>query len=158
MLMILLLLAIANPILAADAVNVKTPGKADNTWKAGFNSNGERIFNTATSERGSIIKSFGIRREDGKKITGPIACVVCHSPDGKGGKQIVNVGDGVMQDMDAKDIRWSVLKERYDSKTFKKAVRSGKYPDGSALKPDMPRYKISDKDLNDLIVFLKKLP
>ncbi len=158
LLMILLLLATSNPILAADAVKVKTPGKTDNTWKSGFSSNGERIYYTATSERGGVIKSHGIINDDGKEIAGPIACVSCHSPDGKGGKQVVNVGEGKMQAMDAKDVRWSVLKSNYNPKTFKKAVRSGKYPDGSPLKPDMPRYKISDKDLNDLIVFLKKLP
>ena len=79
-------------------------------WKSGFGSNGERIFYTATSDRGGVIKLHGIINDDGKEIAGPIACVSCHSPDGKGGKQVVNVGEGKMQVMDAKDIRWSVLK------------------------------------------------
>ena len=65
---------------------------------------------------------------------------------------------GMMQVMDAKDIRWSVLQPEFDAEKFRLAVVNGQDPDGTQLKPDMPRWNISDDDLADLIAFLKTLP
>jgi len=65
---------------------------------------------------------------------------------------------GMMQVMDSKDIRWSVLQPEFDAKKFRLAVVKGQDPDGTMLSPEMPRWKISDDDLNDLIAFLKTLP
>jgi hypothetical protein len=64
---------------------------------------------------------------------------------------------GMMQEMDAKDIRWSVLKGEFDAEKFRLAVVNGEDPDGSQLNSDMPRWNVSHNDLADLIVFLKIL-
>lgn len=153
------LLAFSSPLFSADASSATAKPTANGSgWKSGFASNGERIYYTATSERGTAITTSGIRGDDGKKITGPVACVSCHSPDGKGGKQQVSVGSGTMETLDARDIRWSVLKRDYSAESFKTAVTMGKNPYGVALSSEMPRYKISDKDLTDLMLFLEKLP
>jgi hypothetical protein len=60
--------------------------------------------------------------------------------------------------MDAKDIRWSVLQPEFDAEQFRLAVVNGQDPAGMQLSTDMPRWKISDDDLADLIAFLKTLP
>jgi hypothetical protein len=65
---------------------------------------------------------------------------------------------GMMQVMDAKDIRWAVLQDEFDAEKFRLVVVKGQDPDGTQLKPDMPRWNISDDDLVDLITFLKTLP
>jgi hypothetical protein len=65
---------------------------------------------------------------------------------------------GMTQVMDAKDIRWSVLKPEFDAEKFRLAVVKGQDPDGTQLKPEMPRWNISNEDLADLIAFLKTLP
>lgn len=65
---------------------------------------------------------------------------------------------GMMQVMDAKDIRWSVLEGEFDADKFRLAVVNGEDPDGTQLNSDMPRWNISDEDLADLIGFLKTLP
>ncbi len=65
---------------------------------------------------------------------------------------------GMMQVMVAKDIRWSVLGGEFDAEKFRLAVVEGQDPDGTQLNSDMPRWKMSDADLADLIVFLKTLP
>jgi hypothetical protein len=67
-------------------------------------------------------------------------------------------GPGMMQGMDAKDIRWSVLQDEFDAEKFRLAVVKGQDPDGTQLKQDMPRWNISNDDLDDLISFLKTLP
>ena len=65
---------------------------------------------------------------------------------------------GMMQVMDSKDIRRSVLQPEFDAEKFQLAVVKGQDPDGTQLKPDMPRWNISNDDLADLIAFLKTLP
>lgn len=131
-------------------------GSGGTAWGTGaFHSNGERIYFTSTSERGSAITYQGGPGSGGwMMMGGQLACVSCHGPGGKGGRH----GMGMMQTMVSKDIRWSVLQPEFDAEKFKLAVVKGQDPDGTQLKQDMPRWNISDDDLADLISFLKTLP
>ena len=65
---------------------------------------------------------------------------------------------GMMQVMDAPDIRWSALQDEFDAEKFRLAIVKGQDPDGTQLNTDMPRWNIGDDDLADLIVFLKTRP
>jgi cytochrome c oxidase subunit 2 len=125
-------------------------------WGTGvFHSNGERIYFTSMSERGTAITYAGGPASSGwMMMGGRLTCVSCHGPNGRGGKHNM----GMMQVMDSKDIRWSVLQREFDAEKFRLAVVKGQDPDGTQLKPDMPRWNISNDDLADLIVFLKTLP
>jgi len=131
-------------------------GTGGTAWGTGsFQSNGERIYFTATSERGTEITYTGGPGSSGwMMMGGRLACVSCHGPYGRGGKHNM----GMMYVMDAKDIRWSVLQPEFDDEKFKLAVVKGQDPDGSLLSTDMPRWNISDDDIADLIAFLKTLP
>ena len=79
-----------------------------------------------------------------------------------------------MQRMDAADIRWSTLTSEahgghdgsdensesetaYDEAAFMRAVTEGVAPGGDTLSRDMPRWRIGEADLQDLIAFLKTL-
>ncbi|HSB65331.1 MAG TPA: cytochrome c [Anaerolineales bacterium] len=126
------------------------------SWGQGaFTSNGERIYFTATSDRGTNITYAGGPSSNGwMMMGGQLACASCHGPDGRGGVHSM----GMMQTMDAKDIRWSTLESEFDAQKFKLAVEEGKDPDGSMLATDMPRWKMSDEDIADLIDYLKTLP
>jgi cytochrome c oxidase subunit 2 len=125
-------------------------------WGAGaFRSNGERIYFTATSERGTAITYTGGPASSGWMMgSGQLACASCHGTDGRGGVHRM----GMNQVMDAKDIRWSVLQGEFDPEKFRLAVVKGQDPDGTQLKSDMRRWTISDDDLADVIVYLKTLP
>ena len=131
-------------------------GGGGTAWGTGaFRSNGERIYFTATSDRGAAITYTGGPGASGwMMMGGRMACVSCHGPNGRGGKHSM----GMMQVMDAKDIRWAVLQPEFDAEKFRLAVVKGQDPDGTQLKPDMPRWNISNDDLADLIAFLKTLP
>ncbi len=134
-----------------------TPESDGTAWGVGaFDSNGERIYFTATSERSTTAITYtGGPTSSGWMMTrGRLACVSCHGPDGQGGKHSM----GMMQVMDAKDIRWSVLQDEFDAEKFRLAVVKGQDPDGTQLESDMPLWNISDDDLADLIAFLKTLP
>lgn len=78
-----------------------------------------------------------------------------------------------MQVMDAPDIRYQALAEEaeehsgsensdvhddYSLDDFRRAVVDGEHPDGEPLSREMPRWQISDQDLEDLFAFLKSLP
>jgi cytochrome c553 len=126
-------------------------------WGVGaFGSNGERIYFTATSDRGTDITYTGGPTSSGWMMGGGglLVCASCHGPDGRGGVHSM----GMMQTMDAKDIRWSTLENEFDTEKFRLAVVEGKDPDGTQLSTDMPRWNIGNEDLADLIAFLKTLP
>ncbi|TET35976.1 MAG: hypothetical protein E3J69_04325 [Anaerolineales bacterium] len=68
----------------------------------GIESNGERIYFTATTERGTRIRSRSGSAFDG--MMGRQTCASCHGSDGQGGAHIMH-----MQAMDAPDITWEML-------------------------------------------------
>jgi mono/diheme cytochrome c family protein len=152
----LLLVAVAALLLTASWSASGAMGSGGTAWGVGaFQSNGERIYFTSTSERGTAITyEAGPSSGGWMMMRGQVACVSCHGPNGRGGKHSM----GMMQVMDAKDIRWSVLSKEFDQEKFRLAVVKGQDPDGTQLKLDMPRWNISNDDLADLIAFLKTLP
>ena len=120
-----------------------------------FQSNGERIYFTATSHSGKpIISSIGAMTMRG----GMMSCATCHGADGKGGR-----GRMMMWTFNAPDIRYSVLtagegnETPYTDELIKRAITQGVDADGEHLDPPMPVWQISDSDLNDLLEYLKTL-
>ena len=152
-----LLAVIVSLLLPACASRPRSMELSGTAWGTGtFSSNGERIYFTATSERVIAIDYTGGPASNGWMIGGGgrLACASCHGPDGRGGIHSM----GMMQVMDAKDIRWSALEGEFDPEKFRLAVVEGKDPDGTQLNMDMPRWDIGNDDLADLIVYLKTLP
>jgi hypothetical protein len=154
---LVLLVALPALLLAGCAPSFGSKASGGTTWGAGaFRSNGERIYFTATSDRGTSIAYTGGPASGGWMMMpgGRLACASCHGPDGSGGVHSM----GMMQTMDAKDIRWSTLLGEFDAEKFRLAVTEGQDPDGTQLSRDMPRWNIGNDDLADLIAFLKTLP
>ncbi len=152
------LLAIIITLLLTACASSLQPmmGSGGTAWGTGaFRSNGERIYFTATSERGTAITYTSDPASSGWMMgNGQLACASCHGPNGSGGIHTM----GMMQTMTAKDIRWSVLQNEFDTEKFRLAVTKGQDPDGTQLNTDMPRWNIGNEDLADLIVYLKTLP
>jgi hypothetical protein len=142
-------------LLTACGSRRQSMGPSGTAWREGaFNSNGEQIYFTSTSERGTAITYTGGNFSNNMMMNGQLACASCHGPNGQGGRHSM----GMMQVMDAKDIRWSVLQPEFDTEKFRLAVTQGQDPDGTQLSTDMPRWSIGDEDLADLIAYLKTLP
>jgi len=154
---IVLLIIVTALLLAGCALSNRTVEPVGTVWGVGaFDSNGERIYFTATSDRGTEITYTGGPSSNGWMMGGGgiLACASCHGPDGRGGVHSM----GMMQTMDAKDIRWKTLEGEFDIEKFRLAIEEGKDPDGTQLSTDMPRWNMSDGDISDLIDYLKTLP
>jgi hypothetical protein len=141
-----------------------------NSLTSKFESNGARIYFTARNEMGERIRYSGGSPFGGTMMTSSLTCASCHGADGRGGLHTMH-----MQVMEAPDIRWSTLSSgehgdhgedgegehseaAYDQDDFFRAVREGIEPDGHTLSSDMPQWRMSDKDLTDLLHFLETLP
>jgi cytochrome c oxidase subunit 2 len=120
-----------------------------------FSSNGQRIYFTGESSSGQQIAYSG---GPGTMMQGRLACVNCHGSEGKGGT--VNM---MMLRLDVPNITWTELTAQgsdhppFTEETIKRAITQGIDESGAALKYYMPRWQMSDNDLNDLVNYLKTL-
>lgn len=119
--------------------------------KKEFSSNGERIFYTGINAKGKSIKnSHGMQG---------VGCAMCHGVDAKGMKMMM---------MEMPDLRWSTLTDPkghvhpngrnhppFTEGSFKACVLAGVDPAANQLNMMMPRWQMSNEDLDDLIGYLK---
>jgi len=131
-----------------------------------YGSNGELIYFTAFNQNREYIPHTGGPVPGGMMMNSYLTCASCHGADGRGGTHTMH-----MQVMDAPPIHYSALvemmqeesenaspMEEYTLEAFRQAVVEGRHPDGDEMDRDMPRWKMSDSDLADLLIFLKTLP
>ncbi len=149
--------------VVAGCANGRDPGTA---WGEGsFDTNGERIYFTSTSDSGEDIDYEGGPGSGGMMMGGRLSCASCHGPDARGGRHRMH-----MDVMDAPNIRWVALSDEdhddrvedtheqdagYDVDAFRFAVMGGVHRDGEPLSNDMPRWTMSESDLQDLIEYLQ---
>lgn len=139
--------------------------KNANTKEKTYGSNGEQIYFSRSSVRGTKIIAEGMSLNDN------VTCAGCHGPDGKGGS-IRMTGEEIK----ATDIRYKSLTSKehihgqsaaahfharahppYNDESIKHAISRGLDPGGNRLNSVMPRWQMSGEDLTDLINFLKTL-
>ena len=142
-----------------------------------YASNGERIYYSGTSANDQISYSggqVGGGMMGGGMMGSRLACADCHGQNAQGGVHFMH-----MTTMDAPDIRWSSLTGAHEEapsdtapedhgsamdhdpftlETFALAVRTGVDPGGQPLDSAMPRWRMSDQDISDLIDFLQTVP
>lgn len=124
----------------------------------GYATSGERIYYLGVDENRRRIPFEG----------GPMwlymhggSCVSCHGADGRGGRPVM-MGTEIPP-----DIRYHHLIEEeheegeehppYADETIKRAITQGLNPAGEPLDYTMPRFRMTEEQLNDLLEFLKTL-
>lgn len=118
-------------------------GEGRRIYKYGVNGRGEEIPYELEADRGMHRRRRSMRHHRG------LGCIECHFDDGKGGRRLN--GDR------SADIRWKELqKHAFDFEKFKGVVTDGR-EDGDRLSEFMPRYDLTDSELNSLIKYLKTL-
>ena len=121
-------------------------------------SNGQLIYFTGRNQRGVRLPFEG----------GPMwlymrggSCASCHGADGRGGAPVM-MGTEIPG-----DIRYHHLLEEeheegeehapFTDELIKRAITLGLNPAGEPLDQTMPRWRMSDQDLDDLLEFLRTL-
>ena len=160
----LLILGIAGICLSGAGRGSMTPfsgwGAGGTYDKGSYASNGERIYYLGIDSDGQRIRFRGgphwLRMMGG-------SCVNCHGPNGKGGLPVM-MGTHLPG-----DIRYSALVsgkhhgeeegegEAYTDEDIRRAIREGVEPSGESMDRTMPRWNMSDVDLDDLLEYLKEL-
>lgn len=129
-----------------------------NDLKTSFQSNGEQIYYTGYNDQGQRIRTTG----------GPVwlymhggSCVDCHGVNGRGGVPVM------MATEIPTDITYASLTSGaehgedehspYTNETIIIAIRDGIDPAGNPLDPTMPGWQMSDRDIEDLLGYLKTL-
>ncbi len=119
---------------------------------------GKTVYTKGTDQQGKEIT-----RTTDVGVLGKDGCVTCHGDDAKGKSVDTSLGK-----FDAPDIRWSVISKPipndegstdpgYDEATFAKAVRDGVDSAGGQLEAGMPKWQLTDPEVNGLIAYLKTL-
>lgn len=122
--------------------------------KSSYKSNGERIYLTGENETGERISSSMMPSGTSMTQMMKMGCVNCHGIKGKGG---LLFPDGKTK---SANITWEHLQDHdppYNAEAIKKAVTKGIEPDGEKLSNFMPRWEMSEQDLQDLTDYLKTL-
>jgi len=127
---------------------------------AEFSSNGEQIYFTGTSSKGVVTATggpFWFQMHDG-------GCVVCHGPAGRGGEVFMMGTRFTAPNITYKTLtgegRGAEGEEEhrpYTDALIKRAITRGLNPDGEQLSDNMPRWQMSDEELDDIIAYLKVL-
>jgi cytochrome c oxidase subunit 2 len=123
---------------------------------------GQQIYYTGADASGPIPRTIAGGGMMGIGRGRTAGCVDCHGQDGRGGRAGMMFGT-----VDIPDIRYSALTTAHsDNGTttpawtdtgIARAIRDGVEPNGQPLKAPMPRWAMSDADVNAVIAYLKEL-
>ena len=121
--------------------------------------NGMRIYNSSTSQSGHPIR---IQIGNGALFpANTVTCASCHGSNGRGRRE----GGAVAVDIRHDTITRSYVRTTesgrsrspYSDALLRRAIVEGVDSDGNVLDFTMPRWEMSDQDLEDLVAFLQRL-
>lgn len=119
-----------------------------------YSSVGERIFLSGVGSDGQAIQRTAPAVSEGSLMMGGNGCGSCHAANGRGGTITMMMGTAIK----TPDITYDALiKERFTDATIKRAIREGMDEAGKPLKDAMPRWQMTDADVDATIAYLKVL-
>ncbi len=120
----------------------------------GYSSVGERIYLSGVGADGQDISRTAPAVSRGSLMMGGGGCGSCHGADGRGGTIKMMTGSAVK----APDITYDALiKQGFTDATIGRAIRDGLDESGKSLADAMPRWQMSDADVDAVIAYLKQL-
>ncbi len=119
-----------------------------------YASEGERIYLTGVGIDGRDISRTAPAVSQGSLMMGGGGCGSCHAADGRGGTIQMMMGTAIK----APDITYDALiKEGFTDSTIHTAITDGLDEAGKPLDEAMPRWQMSDADLDATVAYLKIL-
>jgi hypothetical protein len=124
---------------------------------------GKKMYMEGVLPSGEIMTA--IIQEDIKLTGEQVVCGACHRRSGMGSSEGQDVVPAVTGDMLYQPLRLPTIKPplppalrpAYTDETLKQAIRDGIGADGESFSPLMPRYPLSDAELDSMVAFLKTL-
>lgn len=118
-----------------------------------YASAGERIYLSGLDTSGRPIYRTSPPFSERLLMMGGGGCASCHGTDGRGGRVRM-----MMSFVDAPDVTFDALRqEGFTQNLVGRAIRDGKDESGQALDEAMPRWKMTDAEVSDVIGYLKEL-
>ena len=118
-----------------------------------YSSLGERIYLSGVGTDGQDIPRSAPRVSQGTLMMGG-GCASCHGADGRGGTIKMMTGTAIK----APDVTYGALiGDGFTDATIRRAIRDGLDESGKRLDEAMPRWQMSDADLDATIAYLKEL-
>lgn len=160
----LLLAAVILIVFAVVGLILVSAPRQHNTYReASYSSPGERIYYAGVGKGERFIPFTD--EPHWLATMRPRGCVNCHGVDGRGGFPMM------MTSMVAPDITYASLTSeehyhggqheshegRYTDEAIKRAITQGIEPSGKKLNVIMPRWKMTDEELNELLAYLKEI-
>ena len=128
-----------------------SPGGTSATGR--YSSAGERIFQSGLDASGDPIGRSSLPISEGFLMMGGGGCASCHGPDGRGGTVGMMMGS-----IKAPNVTYAALvEEGFTKATIRRAIIDGLDEGGEQLDETMPRWKMNDAEVNDVISYLKEL-
>jgi hypothetical protein len=128
------------------------PGGSSGTGS--YSSVGEQIFLTGVGSDGQAIQRTSPAVSEGTLMMGGNGCGSCHAANGRGGTISMMMGTTIQ----TPDITYDALiKEGFTDATIKRAIREGLDEADKPLEDAMPRWQMSDADVDATIAYLKQL-
>jgi mono/diheme cytochrome c family protein len=118
-----------------------------------FTSVGEQIYLTGADTDGQEILSAAPRVAQGAIIMGGGGCAPCHGADGHGGR--ISVMTARIQSPNV--TYGSLTKDGFTDETIRAAIRYGTDEKRGWLAEAMPRWQMTDADVDATLVYLKSL-
>jgi len=140
-------------------VRADTPGKVDDL--SPDEARGRIIYTTGRSPSGRSLAFRLLGAGEGLLPAEGFFCANCHGPDGKGGRE----GNIVMADITYPTLTkplsasppWYKARAPYTDALLARAITQGLDSSGGQLDASMPRWVLSESDLQDLLKYLKRL-
>lgn len=131
-------------------------GNGRSGWPTEFEGNGERIYFTGRSESGDSIRSFGGNQH--MLMMRGYACAACHGAEREGTRMwpgFWRSAPAITPDALARDHGDDGHEhDNYTRGSLVRAIAEGVRPDGSTIGEGMPRWSLSDRDMQDLVSYL----
>jgi hypothetical protein len=122
---------------------------------------GKIIYTTGRSPSGRPLFFRLLGTGEGLLPAKGVFCANCHGPDGKGGRE----GNIVMADITYGTLTkpfpasppWNKARAPYTDALLARAITQGIDSSGQQLDASMPRWALSESELQDLLKYLKRL-
>ena len=129
-------------------------GNGSGAASSSYSSDGQRLYLTGVGANGQAVPHSAPSVSQGALMMGGGGCGACHGANGRGGTTQMMMGPAIK----APDITYpALIKAGFTDAAIRAAIRDGLDETGKPLKDAMPRWQMSEADLNATLAYLKVL-